>query len=180
MIHAKKPIVITAIALVILLGTGLMVVNKNRSSNKIIVQPASQNDNTSGLRVTSADPNQNLFPNSQQSTQSNNQSSSNSNTTSGNSSSSSSTNKPTYTYPTTPAQPTTPATCNEKLKASYAASRDAAIAYENAKHNSWGYGGPIDSSYYADAKAAEDARHNAELANIEANYQTKLASINCS
>lgn len=175
----KNPIIYLSVAVVILLGSGVVVANRNHTTNKSTLEPTTSSG-ASGLRVTTADPNQNLFPNSQQNTQNNNQPSNNSGTSSSSNSSGSSSSHPTYTFPTTPTQSSPPATCNEQLKASYTASRDSAIAYENAKHNNWSYGGPIDSSYYGDAKAAEDARHNAELASIEANYQTKLASINCS
>jgi len=99
-------------------------------------------------------------------------------------------NSPTYkpssttqpsTNSSTPTQNTAPATpqCNQALKNSAESSRDSAIAYENAKHNNWKYGGSYDSSYYYDAKAQEDARHEAELARIEQKYQQDLAAAHC-
>lgn len=78
--------------------------------------------------------------------------------------------------------PTSPysSQCNQNLKQSAANYRDSSIAYENSLHNSWTTGIPADSSYYADAKAKEDARHQAALAKIEQQYQQDLAQANCS
>lgn len=82
-----------------------------------------------------------------------------------------------YVY--NPSLPSAPQ-CNQSLKQSALDYRNSSIAYENALHNSWTSGLPADSSYYADAKAKEDARHVAALAKIEQQYQQSLAQAYCS
>jgi cytoskeletal protein RodZ len=77
--------------------------------------------------------------------------------------------------------------CNESLKSAYVSSRDANIAAEDAYHQSQvgsitGYyagHGLIDSSYLGSALGVEDSRYNAKIAQINATYQTQVASINC-
>lgn len=78
----------------------------------------------------------------------------------------------------TPAPAPAPA-CNLALKDSYTNSYNTQVSLENSIHNLWHGDGPVDSSYYAKQQGAEDARHEAKLAQLLADYQQKLASINC-
>jgi|GEM_PF-4876184 len=103
----------------------------------------------------------------------------NSNTTS-----SSSTQAPkVVTAAPAPTQAPPPApTCNISLKESYTNSYNAQVTYENSVHDNWQYSGgagTMQSSYYAREAGVELARHEAELAQIIAEYQQNLASINC-
>ena len=84
----------------------------------------------------------------------------------------------------TPTNTTNPSTsptisCNELLKLAAIEKRESAIASENAKHSAWKYSGSYDSSYYQDAKLAEDNRYKYELAKIEYQYQLDISSAGC-
>ena len=81
----------------------------------------------------------------------------------------------------TQAPPPAP-TCNISLKESYAYSAYTQVTYENSVHDNWQYSGgagTMQSSYYAREAGVELARHEAKIAQILAEYQQKLASINC-
>lgn len=87
--------------------------------------------------------------------------------------------------PKAPAVNTNPApvppapSCNTALKTTYTNYYNSQVALENSIHASWRGEGPVDSSYYARQQGIEDARHEAKLAQLLAEYQQKLASINC-
>jgi len=83
--------------------------------------------------------------------------------------------------PSTVPVPATP-TCNISLKESYTNSYNAQVTYENTVHANWRYSGDastMQSSYYAREQGVELARHEAKLAQLLADYQQKLATINC-
>jgi len=77
--------------------------------------------------------------------------------------------------------------CNEQLKASYTTKYNSDLAYESSYHDSQdnqiaGYyagKGLGDSSYYQNAIAQEETRHEAADAGISATYNVNLSSARC-
>lgn len=80
---------------------------------------------------------------------------------------------------TNPAPAPPAPSCNTALRTTYTNYYNSQVALENSIHASWRGEGPVDSSYYARQQGIEDARHEAKLAQLLAEYQQKLASINC-
>lgn len=77
--------------------------------------------------------------------------------------------------------------CNEVLKFSYQISYNSDVNAENQYHISeisrlgatYAAHGAYDSTFRAGAEQVENTRHEAKLAQLIADYQTKLVSINC-
>lgn len=88
--------------------------------------------------------------------------------------------------PTTP-NPTQAPVCNESLKIAYTNKYNSDLSYAESRHDSEmnriamasaGHGG-YDSSYRIEEQAKETTRYNSEVAGINADYYSKLATINC-
>lgn len=75
-------------------------------------------------------------------------------------------------------EPTVPK-CYEPLRQVAIDKKTSALNYENYIHNNWSTSAPYDSSWYGNAKAQEDLRHENRLVEIEQQYLRDLAESNC-